>query len=204
MTRTSVIGLLTGILFAAGIAADDKAATSVLQFKVKDIDGKDVDLKSYQGKTLLVVNVASQCGLTEKQYANLTGLHEKYREKGLEILAFPANNFGKQEPGSDKEIKEFCSKKKVDFKLFSKISVKGEDIHPLYKFLTAKESNPKFAGDIRWNFDKFLVSPKGEVIARFEPKADPLGKEVTEAVEKALPALSPSVPPEGARKSGSK
>jgi glutathione peroxidase len=192
MTRTCAIGLFglfTSIYLAAELRADDKAgASSVLGFKLKDIDGKEVDLGAYKGKALLFVNVASQCGLTEKQYTGLTKLHEKYKDKGLEILAFPANNFGKQEPGSDQEIKEFCSKKKVDFKLFSKISVKGEDIHPLYRFLTAKDTNPKFAGDIRWNFDKFLVSPKGEVIARFEPKADPLGKEVTEAIDKALPS----------------
>ena len=191
MTTTRALGLFaffSWIALAAGLSADEKAAGSVLGFKMKDIDGKEVDLASYKGKALLVVNVASECGLTEPQYAGLTKLHEKYKGKGLEILAFPANNFGKQEPGTDQEIKAFCSKKKVDFKLFSKISVKGEDIHPLYKFLTAKETNPKFAGEIRWNFDKFLVSPKGEVLARFEPKTDPLGKDVTEAIDKALPA----------------
>ena len=183
-------GLLAAAFFLSailGLRADDKTPKSVLDFKVKDIDGKDVDLGAFKGKTLLVVNVASQCGLTEKQYGSLGKLHEKYKESGFEILAFPANDFGKQEPGSDLEIKEFCSAKKVAFKLFSKISVKGDDIHPLYKFLTAKETNPKFAGDIRWNFDKFLVSPKGEVVARFEPKADPLAKDVTEAIDKALP-----------------
>jgi glutathione peroxidase len=188
-------GLLAAALSLSailGLRADDKAPKSVLDFKVKDIDGKDVDLGAFKGKTLLVVNVASQCGLTEKQYGSLGKLHEKYKGSGFEILAFPANNFGKQEPGTDLEIKEFCSAKKVAFKLFSKISVKGDDIHPLYKFLTAKETNPKFAGDVRWNFDKFLVSPKGEVVARFEPKADPLGKDVTEAIDKALPAKGTS------------
>ena len=188
--KRSAICLLTAALSASailGLRADDKAPKSVLDFKVKDIDGKEVDLGAFKGKTLLVVNVASKCGLTEKQYGSLGKLHEKYKELGFEILAFPANNFGKQEPGTDTEIKEFCSAKKVSFKLFSKISVQGNDIHPLYKFLTAKETNPKFAGDIRWNFDKFLVSPKGEVVARFEPKADPLAKDVTEAIDKALP-----------------
>jgi glutathione peroxidase len=188
--KWTTIGLLAALFSVSailGLRADDKAPKSVLDFKVKDIDGKDVDLGSFKGKTLLVVNVASNCGLTEKQYGSLGKLHEKYKELGFEILAFPANNFGKQEPGTDPEIKQFCATKNVAFKLFSKISVKGEDIHPLYKFLTAKETNPKFAGEVRWNFDKFLVGPKGEVLARFEPKADPLGKEVTEAIDKALP-----------------
>jgi len=191
MRWTITLGLLAAVISVSSISslrADDKPAKSVLDFKVKDIDGKDVDLGAFKGKTLLVVNVASKCGLTEGQYGSLTKLHEKYKDLGLEILAFPANNFGKQEPGTDPEIKKFCSAKNVAFKLFSKISVKGDDIHPLYKFLTAKETNPKFAGDIRWNFDKFLVSPKGEVLARFEPKADPLGKDVTEVIDKNLPA----------------
>ena len=189
MRRMIVLAPLAAFLLcamAAGLLAADKPAKSPLDFKVKDIDGKEVDLGSFKGKALLVVNVASKCGLTEKQYGSLTKLHEQYQGKNFEILAFPANNFGKQEPGTDSEIKEFCSKKHVAFKLFSKISVKGEDMHPLYKFLTAKETDPKFAGDIRWNFDKFLVDPKGEVIARFEPKVDPLGKEVTEAIDSAI------------------
>jgi glutathione peroxidase len=188
--KWTTIGLLAALFstFAiTGLRADDKPPGSALDFKVKDIDGKDVDLAAFKGKALLVVNVASKCGLTEKQYGSLTKLHEKYKDLGFEILAFPANNFGKQEPGTDPEIKEFCSAKHVEFKLFSKISVKGDDIHPLYKFLTGKDTNPKFAGEVRWNFDKFLVGPKGEVLARFEPKTDPLGKEVTEAIDKALP-----------------
>lgn len=171
---------------AAGLSAAEKPAKSPLDFKMKDIDGKEVDLASFKGKTVLIVNVASQCGLTEKQYGSLTKLHEKYVGKGFEILAFPANNFGKQEPGTDQEIKEFCARKDVKFKLFSKISVKGDDIHPLYKFLTGKGTDPKFSGDIRWNFDKFLIDRKGDVVARFEPKEDPLGKAVTEALEKVL------------------
>jgi glutathione peroxidase len=183
-TFLAAAGLLCAGL--GGARAEDKGAKSVLDFKLKDIEGKEVALSSYKGKTLLFVNVASKCGLTEKQYGSLTKLHEKYKDKGFEILAFPANNFGKQEPGTDSEIKGFCEKKNVAFKLFSKISVKGEDIHPLYKFLTQKETDPKFAGDIRWNFDKFLVDKKGEVIARFAPKEDPLGKEVNEAIEKSI------------------
>ncbi len=174
------------VLGAVMLYAEDKPPASPLNFKVKDIDGKEVALGAFKGKVLLVVNVASICGLTNKQYAGLASLHEKLKDRGFEILAFPANDFGKQEPGTEKEIKEFCSKKNVAFKLFSKISVKGDDIHPLYKFLTQKETNPKFAGDIRWNFDKFLLDRDGNVIGRFEPRADPLGKEVSEAVEQAL------------------
>ena len=153
---------------------------------MKDIDGKDVRLSSFRGKTLLIVNVASKCGLTPTQYPALVKLHQKYREKGFEILAFPANNFGKQEPGTDPEIKQFCADRNVAFKLFSKISVKGDDIHPLYRFLTSKETDSRFAGDIRWNFDKFLVDRRGKVVARFEPKQDPLGEQVTGALEKLL------------------
>jgi glutathione peroxidase len=182
----AALGVCAVVSGAFLLRAEDKPAASPLSFKMKDIDGKEVDLSSYKGKVLLFVNVASQCGLTEKQYGSLTKLHDQYKSKGFEILAFPANNFGKQEPGTDKEIKEFCGTKNVAFKLFSKISVKGDDIHPLYKYLTSKETDPKFAGDIRWNFDKFLVDTKGNVIGRFEPKADPTGKEVTEAIDKAL------------------
>lgn len=167
-------------------SAGEKSTPAALNFKMKDIDGKEVDLASFQGKVVMVVNVASECGLTKKQYAGLEPLYKKYKEQGFEVLAFPANNFGKQEPGPDPEIKAFCGKKGVSFKLFSKISVKGDDIHPLYKFLTSKETNEKFAGEIKWNFQKFLIDRKGNVAARFDPAADPMGKEVTEQVESAL------------------
>ena len=192
IVSASLAALVLGSSAVTALRAEDKAPTSPLGFKLKDIDGKEVDLGSYKGKVLLFVNVASQCGLTEKQYGSLTKLHEKLKDKGFEILAFPANEFGKQEPGSDKEIKEFCGKKNVAFKLFSKIVVKGAEMHPLYKFLTSKETNPKFAGEIGWNFDKFLVSSKGEVIGRFAPKVDPLGKDVTEAIETALKDVKPA------------
>lgn len=176
---------IVSALAAAGAEAPKKVATA-LDFTVKDIDGKDVHLGTYQGKVLLVVNVASQCGLTDRQYARLEPLYEKYRKRGFEILAFPANDFGNQEPGSDGEIKAFCAKKGVTFPLFSKISVKGDDIHPFYKHLTSKETAGKFAGEIRWNFQKFLIDREGRIAARFEPAADPLSKEVTDAIEKAL------------------
>ena len=166
--------------------ADDKKKTSVLDFHVKDIDGKDVDLAKYKGKVLLVVNTASKCGFTP-QYKELEALYEKNKDKGFEILAFPANDFLKQEPGSNEDIKEFCSSKyNVTFPLFSKIVVDGKGIDPLYDYLTSKETNPKFAGKIKWNFNKFLVNKKGEVIARFEPKVKPSEKEVETAIEDAL------------------
>ena len=134
-----------------------------------------MDLASYKGKVLLIVNTASQCGLTP-QYKDLEAMYEKYKDQGFEILAFPANEFGKQEPGTNEEIKEFCSTKyKVSFPLFSKIVVKGKGIDPLFEFLTSDATNPKFAGEIKWNFNKFLVNRKGEVIARFEPKRDRSG-----------------------------
>ncbi|WP_422930170.1 glutathione peroxidase [Singulisphaera sp. PoT] len=163
-----------------------KKPESVLSFQMKDIDGKTVDLAKYKGEVLLIVNTASQCGLTP-QYDALEDIYEKYKAQGFEILAFPANEFGNQEPGSDDQIKTFCSSKyNVTFPLFSKIKVKNEGIHPLYQFLTSKETNPKFAGPIGWNFAKFLVNRKGEVIARFEPKEKPDSEAITKEIEKAL------------------
>jgi glutathione peroxidase len=165
---------------------DPKKPASVLGFTMKDIEGKDVPLSRFQGKVLLIVNTASQCGFTP-QYQGLQEIYQKYKDQGFEVLAFPANEFGKQEPGTDEQIKEFCTANyKVSFPLFSKIVVKSEGIHPLYDYLTSKSTNPKFAGPIGWNFAKFLVNRKGEVIARFEPSARPESAEVTGAIEKAL------------------
>lgn len=176
-----------GMAFVAGAA--DEAPTTALGFTVKDIDGKEVDLaKKYDGKVCLIVNVASKCGLTP-QYEQLTELHKKYKEKGLAILAFPANNFNEQEPGTDAEIKEFCATKySVDFDLFSKISVKGDDQAPLYKYLTSAETNKDFAGDIGWNFTKFVIGKDGKVVARFDSKVKPDAPEVVKAIEDALAA----------------
>ncbi len=155
---------------------------------MKDITGRDVALKEFKGRALLLVNVASKCGNTP-QYSGLQELYKRFHDKGLEILGFPANNFLGQEPGTDKEISEFCSTKySVTFPMFSKISVKGKDIHPLYDFLTSRSSNPDFAGKIGWNFAKFLTDRSGNVVARFEPKTDPLSGEVVGAIEKALGA----------------
>lgn len=163
-----------------------ESAKSVLDFKMRDIDGKDVKLKKYKGNVLLVVNVASKCGYTP-QYEGMQATYLKYKDQGFSMLAFPANNFGGQEPGTATEIKEFCeSKYKVTFPMFAKISVKGDDQDPLYTFLTSKESNPDFGGDITWNFNKFLIDRKGKVVARFTSKEKPDGEAVTAAIEKYL------------------
>ena len=166
----------------------EASAATVLDFQMRDIDGANVKLNKYKGNVLLVVNVASKCGYTP-QYEALQATYAKYKEKGFTILGFPANNFGSQEPGSETEIKEFCTSKfHVTFPMFAKISVKGDDQDPLYKFLTAKETNPDFAGDIKWNFSKFLVDRSGKVVARFEPKVMPDSPDVTAAIEKYIAA----------------
>jgi glutathione peroxidase len=170
---------------AAGEAANTREK-SVLDFKMKDIDGNDIKLKKYKGDVLLVVNTASKCGYTP-QYEGLQTVYTKYKDQGFYVLGFPANNFGGQEPGADAEIKEFCSLKyKVTFPMFSKISVKGEDQHPLYAFLTSKETDPNFAGDITWNFNKFLIDRKGNVVARFSSKDKPESDAVMQAIEKYI------------------
>lgn len=162
--------------------------TSIYDFTVRTIDGSPKSLGAYRGKPLLIVNVASQCGLTP-QYEGLEELHERYAPKGLSVLGFPANEFGAQEPGSNDEIKAFCTSRfDVKFDMFAKVKVKGPGIDPLFDFLTNKETTPRFAGEIRWNFNKFLVGRGGEVLARFEPKVEPTSAEVTQAIEKALAA----------------
>ncbi len=186
-----VIGL--AVALAVGNALADEGSDgkkpnpqSPLDFTVKDMGGKDVPLSRYQGKVVMIVNVASKCGLTP-QYAQLVALDKKYREQGLAILGFPANNFKGQEPGTNEEIKSFCRVNYgVEFDLFAKISVAGKDQAPLYQWLTSRKSNGKFGGDIEWNFAKFLVNREGKVIARFHPKVKPDAPEVLEAIEKAL------------------
>lgn len=159
---------------------------SVLDFTVRDIDGNDVKLSKYKGDVILMVNVASKCGYTP-QYEGLQAIYKKYHDKGFYVLGFPANNFGGQEPGTNTEIKEFCeSKFHVTFPMFAKISVKGDDIDPLYKFLTDKKTNGEFGGDITWNFNKFLVDRSGKVVARFSSKDTPESEAVTSAIEKYL------------------
>ncbi len=163
----------------------ENTAGRIYDFEMKTIDGKPRKLSDYKGRALLIVNTASLCGFTP-QYKDLEALHRAYKDKGLSVAAFPANEFGAQEPGSDADIKKFClTKYSVGFDLYSKIVVKGPGIHPLYGYLT-KESG--FPGDIPWNFSKFLVDRSGKVVARFGPEDDPLGKAVVAAVEKALAA----------------
>lgn len=171
-------------------ARAEKKGTPVspLDFKLKTIDGKEMDLAQFKGKPVLLVNVASKCGLTP-QYKALEALYEKYESQGLVIVGIPANNFGKQEPGTESEIKAFCTKNYgVTFPMASKISVLGEDQHPLYKFLTQKETARDFAGDIEWNFAKFLIDRNGNIMARFASKTTPDSPQVIAAVEKALAA----------------
>ena len=182
------------LLFAAGpftaTAAENKMdePNAPLRFKMADIDGNNVDLGQYKGQVLLIVNTASKCGLTP-QYKALQAVYEKYRDQGFAILAFPANNCGQQEPGTDEEIKSFCSTNfSVSFPLFSKVSVKGEDICPLYSYLTSEKTDPGFSGEIPWNFTKFLVDRKGRVVARYEPRTTPDDKALAEQIEKALAA----------------
>jgi glutathione peroxidase len=159
---------------------------SPLDFTVQNIDGKAVNLDQYRGKVVLIVNVASKCGNTP-QYAGLEKMYEQYKDQGLVILGFPANNFGHQEPGTNSQIKTFCtSKYDVTFPMFSKISVKGDDMAPLYQFLTRQKTAPKPAGNVSWNFEKFLVGRDGDVIARFTPKTKPDNKELVAAVQTAL------------------
>ena len=175
--------LMTAVSLSAADKSDKKTP---LTGEVKTIDGKTVDLKEYQDKVVLVVNTASYCGNTP-QYEALQELHEKYADKGLAVLGFPANEFGAQEPGTDAEIAEFCTKEYgVTFPMFSKIVVKGEGQAPLYKHLTSKETNPEFAGPISWNFEKFLISRNGEVVGRFKPGLSPKDDAVVNAIEREL------------------
>jgi glutathione peroxidase len=161
-------------------------ANSVYNFTLKSIDGQPVSLRSYHGKVLLLVNVASKCGYTP-QYAGLESLYEKYKDRGLIIVGIPANNFAGQEPGTNAEIKTFCRNKyNVSFPMMSKVSVLGDDKTPLYVFLTDKSVNPQIGGDIKWNFTKFLFDRNGKPVARFEPAVTPDSPQVTAAVESAL------------------
>jgi glutathione peroxidase len=181
--------LLFCLLFcAATLMAADK---TVYDFTLNSIDGQPVPLAAYKWKVVLLVNVASRCGFTP-QYSALEATYEKYKDRGFVIVGIPANNFGAQEPGSNQEIKTFCtSKYRVTFPMLAKVSVKGDDMTPLYQFLTDKSANPQTGGEIQWNFTKFLIGPDGHVKARFEPEVTPDSPQVTTAIEKALAALKP-------------
>jgi glutathione peroxidase len=155
-------------------------------FTAKTIDGTDKALEDYAGKTLLVVNVASQCGLTP-QYEGLQKLYEQYRGRGLEVLGFPCNQFGSQEPGAEAQIKTFCETRfGVTFPMFAKLEVNGAGRHPLYAFLTTQATQPDGPGDIQWNFAKFLVDKSGRIVARFSPTVAPSAPELVQAIEKSL------------------
>jgi glutathione peroxidase len=159
---------------------------TIYDFSEKTIAGEAKSLAEYKGKALLIVNVASRCGLTP-QYEGLEKLHEEYAPKGLAILGFPANEFGAQEPGTNDEIAQFCTTNYgVKFDMFAKVTVKGPGIDPLFDYLTSAATDPKFAGEIKWNFNKFLIGKDGAVLARFEPKVEPTAPEVKQAIEKAL------------------
>lgn len=173
----------------AGAQSDEPKAgekTVVLNYTMKSLAGQDVDLSKYKGKVVLFVNVASKCGNTP-QYDGLQKLHEKYKDEGLAILGFPANNFLGQEPGSDSDIATFCKKNYgVTFDMFSKISVKGDDKAPLYKQLTSGAGDPKLAGEVDWNFAKFLVGRDGKLVARFKASTKPDNPDFVKAVEAEL------------------
>ncbi len=181
---TLVIAFITLLVSTTPLsAAEDPVPNSLLDFTLTDIDGKPYPLAQHRGKVVLLVNVASQCGLTP-QYTALEALYAKYKDQGLVVIGVPANNFGAQEPGSNAEIKQFCSSKyRVTFPMLGKVSVKGDDIAPLYRFLTTKGPKP---GDIAWNFAKFLVARDGLINERFDPKTTPDDPALVAAVEKAL------------------
>lgn len=188
LKTTTILAGMLAIAFSGTFAGETnkKAVPPILNHKLKSLDGKKVDLSKYQDKVLLIVNTASKCGATP-QYKDLQTLHEKYKDQGLVVLGFPCNQFGAQEPGTELQISEFCTKNYgVTFDMFSKIDVNGEKADDLYKYLTSKKTNPKTAGPVKWNFEKFLINRDGEIAARFRTRVNPQSKEVTKAVEAEL------------------
>ena len=165
--------------------ATNERTEGVYQYEMNSIDGENISLSDYEGEVILIVNTASECGFTP-QYEGLQELYETYSDSGLEILGFPANNFGGQEPGSDEEIARFCEVNYgVSFPMFSKVSVKGDDQHPLFEYLTSAE-NPDFTGEISWNFEKFLIDRNGNVVRRFKSRVEPMSNTLTGALEELL------------------
>ena len=174
--------------YAEDKSKGDTKVTGPLDFKMEGIDGKEVDLSKYKGKVVLFVNVASECGYT-KQYTGLQAIYEKYGKQGFVVIGVPANDFGSQEPGTNEEIVKFCSSKyKVTFPMLAKVSVKGKEQTPLYGFLTSKETNPKYSGEIGWNFEKFLVNKQGEVVGKFKSGIAPESDELVKAITAELDA----------------
>jgi glutathione peroxidase len=192
MDRRSTLLVLPALLLLS-IAAGAPAPVSVYDFELKRIDGRAESLSAYRGEVLLLVNVASKCGFTP-QYEGLEALYEKYRDRGLVVLGFPANDFGAQEPGTNEEIAEFCRATwSVEFPMFEKISVKGSEQHPLYAFITSRP--PPIGGEIEWNFQKFLVDREGRLVERFSPRTRPLDPALVARVEALLAA--PKAPADG-------
>lgn len=188
MRKLLAIGMAIGWMMTGVCARGEAAMTNIYDFTLRDIDGKDVSLSAFKGKVLLIVNVASKCGFTG-QYAGLEKLYCTYTNRGFVVLGFPANDFLGQEPGTEAEIKSFCTRTYgVTFPMFSKITVKGKDIHPLYAYLTSKSANPGFGGAISWNFNKFLIGRDGVVAGRFGSPTKPDDKELAAAIEQALKA----------------
>jgi glutathione peroxidase len=187
MKQFSVIAPFLFIVLTFSVLANnpgDKMNNNISDIIVKDMNGNDVHLSDYKGKVLLIVNVASECGFTP-QYEGLEKIYERYKDKGFKILAFPCNQFGGQEPGTNEEIKNFCSSKYgVTFTLFDKIEVNGKNRSPLYAKLTANTNTEQ--GDIKWNFEKFLISKDGEIVARFRSKVTPESDELNGAIEKEV------------------
>jgi len=178
------LSLLVLILFSSLLSAEDE--TSVYDFTMKDIDGMEVPLSNYRGKAILIVNVASKCGYTY-QYEGLEALYEQYKDRDFVVLGFPTNDFLGQEPGTEEEIKSFCTLTYgVSFPMFSKIKATGRNKTGLYKFLTERDSNPDFSGRITWNFNKFLIDKNGDIINRFSSRTEPLSDEIISAVEDIL------------------
>ena len=176
--------IITIIMMAAIMAAP--SSNSIHQFTMTSLEGEDVSLEKFKGKVLLIVNVASKCGLTP-QYEDLQKLYDERNADGLEILGFPANNFAGQEPGTKSEIKEFCTKNYgVTFPMFSKISVKGNDTHPLYQFLTEKEKNGVMDSKVKWNFQKYLLDKDGNLVAMIPPSQSVLSSEVQSQIDELL------------------
>ncbi len=185
-TLALAFGALSTMATADDAKKTEQEHECALDFKMKTIDGETVDLEDYEGNVVLIVNTASQCGLTP-HYAGLQDLYTKYKDKGFVVLGFPCNQFGKQEPGSEAEIKEFCSTEyKITFPMFAKIEVNGDGAAPLYKNLTSQDVKPTGKGKISWNFEKFLIDREGNVVNRFSPRTEPEDAELVKAIEAQL------------------